>query len=700
VKLLEQNLAKYKKTSVVGVSGMGKTQLARMYVHENSKNYDIIWFFDCNLDINDEFLDLAKAINKAYGSGTIGENTETSKDDVLKYLGSKDRWLLVFDNLKIGDNAKVKDLIEWGHNGHVIFGSQESTNLPYVVEAVAFAKQDSKDLARNILIEDNPEAVEFLAKEFKGYPILIVQGAQLLNHVKGLSFDEYKQKLQESSDKIKLNLSLVLEQLKTPTKDLLSKIALIDNQGFSKSLLQIISSNPESISDDIYDLIKFGLISNIDANDANPIFEMHDVIQALVTGLKKDADNSNILSDMINKIVATIPNGEQGKHAFFNENPKFKSNLEVILIQSEKYHVPTYEVLKLRSNLFAFYMPVLDYYNCAKMQTWLTQKEQSKSFDLDEMLDDQKAAYASYNLHTGVYEQFAKSNFSKASEYFQNANKIIANVKGYMELKFLLASQVAQFYAYGGNPEDAEQNIKVAGAILNKYPDNKDLDSSTYWYTKAKINLSKGEYDNAIIAIEKNIETDSKAGLTQDTFTAPTYVLQAEILCSMGKYEEAYAIMQRIADQELKDKAPEPEFEARILTQLANAESGLNNLIDAQVHIEKACQFYEVQASENPKSATSDHAVALVIKGDILAKKQQFKEALQSYLDAENIYLNRYGEHFGTTVDIAYLLSQGSKAAYQAKDRDNFQKFYDSLVKYFGENNPDAVEIKNLNTAL
>ena len=93
------------------------------------------------------------------------------------------------------------------------------------------------------MIEDNPEAVEFLAKEFKGYPILIVQGAQLLNHVKGLSFEEYKQKLQESSDKIKLNLSLVLEQLKTPTKDLLSKIALIDNQGFSKSLLQIISKS-------------------------------------------------------------------------------------------------------------------------------------------------------------------------------------------------------------------------------------------------------------------------------------------------------------------------------------------------------------------------------------------------------------------------------------------------------------------------
>ncbi|MCZ6913616.1 MAG: hypothetical protein O7C59_03400 [Rickettsia endosymbiont of Ixodes persulcatus] len=49
-KNLKENLNKYKQSSVVG-SGMGKTQLARMYTYENKDNYDIIWFIDCNLNI-------------------------------------------------------------------------------------------------------------------------------------------------------------------------------------------------------------------------------------------------------------------------------------------------------------------------------------------------------------------------------------------------------------------------------------------------------------------------------------------------------------------------------------------------------------------------------------------------------------------------------------------------------------------------
>jgi hypothetical protein len=619
---------------------MGKTQLARMYANENSKDYDTIWFFDCNLDINAGFLDLAKAINKTHGEGTVPEESETIKDDVLKYLASKDRWLLVFDNLKIGDNAKIKDLIESENNGHMIFGSQEATNLPHIVEVAAFSKKDSEELAKKILVENKPEAVEFLATEFKGYPIFIVQGAQLLNQVKGLSFEEYKKHIESSNDKIKLNLNLVIEQLKEPTKNLLSKIALINNQAFSRDFLQIISSNPKTISDDIYDLSKFGLISTLSNNKGNPILEMHDVIQNLIAGLNKDEDNSGLLTGIINKIVATVPNGSASKHVFFNENLTFKSNLEAILAQSEKYNVPTYEILKLRSNL----LPVLDYHNWAKMQAWLIEKEQNKAFNLDKMLDDQKADYASYNVYMGIYEDFAKSDFIEAAKYFEKAKKAISNVNGYVEVKFHLASQTSQFYTYGGNLADAEQNLKDAEAILTQYPDNKNLDLGLFWFIKAKVNMLKADYDNAMIAIEKCIETDNKANLAQDTFAAPAYVLQGQILGSMGKYKEAYRIIDRITRQEFKKESPiEPELEARILTQLANAEAGIDQLANAHVHIEKACRFYALQASENPKSANSDYAEALVFQGDILTKKEQFKEALQSYLDAEKIYVARYG---------------------------------------------------------
>ncbi|WP_341747774.1 hypothetical protein [Candidatus Tisiphia endosymbiont of Dascillus cervinus] len=60
LKTLKENLSKYKQTSIVGISGIGKTQLVRMYSYENKNNYDLIWFFDCNLDFNEQFVKLAK----------------------------------------------------------------------------------------------------------------------------------------------------------------------------------------------------------------------------------------------------------------------------------------------------------------------------------------------------------------------------------------------------------------------------------------------------------------------------------------------------------------------------------------------------------------------------------------------------------------------------------------------------------------
>ena len=104
--ILDNNLKKYKHTSLVGISGIGKTQIARMYAYENKNNYNIIWFFDCNLDLNNELLKLAKAINQKF-KASISDNPLLIKEEVMNYLAHKDKWLLVFDNLKINNNKKI-----------------------------------------------------------------------------------------------------------------------------------------------------------------------------------------------------------------------------------------------------------------------------------------------------------------------------------------------------------------------------------------------------------------------------------------------------------------------------------------------------------------------------------------------------------------------------------------------------------------
>ncbi|MDR0774279.1 MAG: tetratricopeptide repeat protein, partial [Rickettsia sp.] len=63
LKILDEHLSRYRQASIVGISGIGKTQLIRMYSYENKNNYDLIWFFDCNLDFDEQFVKLAKQLN-------------------------------------------------------------------------------------------------------------------------------------------------------------------------------------------------------------------------------------------------------------------------------------------------------------------------------------------------------------------------------------------------------------------------------------------------------------------------------------------------------------------------------------------------------------------------------------------------------------------------------------------------------------
>ena len=117
-----------------------------------------------------------------------------------------------------------------------------------------FNKNDSITLANNILENVTKQQAEFLATSFNGYPILIVQAGQLLNQTKGLDLETYKKKILQSADKIKINITLAIKELKPSAVNLLYKIALTNNQAFSKDLLTYIADDKASLDDDIYQI--------------------------------------------------------------------------------------------------------------------------------------------------------------------------------------------------------------------------------------------------------------------------------------------------------------------------------------------------------------------------------------------------------------------------------------------------------------
>ncbi|WP_341794803.1 hypothetical protein [Rickettsia endosymbiont of Rhinocyllus conicus] len=244
--------------------------------------------------------------------------------------------LTVFDNLKIGQNKKVANFINWEHNGNIIFCSQDSELLPNIVKITAFEEKESKMLVENILESNNPESIEFLVQEFKGYPILMVQGSQILNQVQGLSLNEYKKKIQEADDKIKLNITLAISELSPSAQKLLNEIALINNQSFSKEFLISITSDKDHLDDDIYNISKFALITNIEPNENNPIFEMHDVIVEKILQINEN-DNKENLNQLITNLLNTIPKSLI-KGNVFRKNKTVLDNIEIITQNAENYN--------------------------------------------------------------------------------------------------------------------------------------------------------------------------------------------------------------------------------------------------------------------------------------------------------------------------------------------------------------------------
>ena len=690
---IKSNLIKYRQVSIVGTSGIGKTQLARTYAYENKKQYKLIWFLDCNLDLNQEFVKLAKQLNKEINAN-LSEDPKLVKKEIMNYLSSKDKWLLVFDNLKVGENRKVRELVEWEHNGHVMFASQDSKELPNTIEMTSFDNRDSIALARNLLQNKDQEDVEFSVKAFNGYPILIVQGTQLLNQVKGLNKAEYKKKIYQSADKIKLNIELAIKELTPSATKLLNKIALINNQSFSKQILNIITDDINTINDDIFQLSKFVLISNTDPNKNNPVFEMHDIIAQKLTEMNGDQNNKENLEDIVNKITKALPATMHTGHIFRN-GKTISDNLRIIVSHQQKYNLNIHKLLPLNSSLLTDYINTLQYYEVEKILSWFNELDEKNMFKPWLMDDETKYFYSRIFSNIGGYYKHRFADWNKALGYYLKANQVLKKVAGYQAIKCNVFYNLANVYISLGQMNKAQNEInKMQKMFDNGIVDMQEI--GMLHLIKAKFYHYKGNEDKALEESDKDIIETSKTGIKlSDLFFTVSYMLRADILNSLDKYNEANNQVRQLYKMHKPTKNESHEIFGRIFTQLARSELGLGKTNEAFDHITKAIGIFLADNARNPKEEDyhkdPDLASSYVVQGDILFAQDDLKKAIESYKKAQIIYFYLYRDNRKNVAQMSYLYKQGAKVSCKAKDLYNYQNFGRMQVKEFGVDHPNTI---------
>jgi hypothetical protein len=182
--------------AIVGLGGIGKTQLALEYAHRQGQAYDIVWWVRAeSVALRDEDL---LALHQRMGlPAREGETTRERLATLRRALEATPRWLLVFDNVEQTDI--LQDILPRVGGGHVLITSRlrdwqaqaREVQLPVwsPAEAVQYLAQRTGQAADDTL--------RAIALDLGHLPLALEQAAAYMVQA-GVSADRYRSLLQRT----------------------------------------------------------------------------------------------------------------------------------------------------------------------------------------------------------------------------------------------------------------------------------------------------------------------------------------------------------------------------------------------------------------------------------------------------------------------------------------------------------------------
>ncbi|RKN08585.1 FxSxx-COOH system tetratricopeptide repeat protein [Streptomyces radicis] len=176
--------------TLLGLSGVGKTQIAAEYAHRFASEYDVVWWVaaDRRGEVRRWLAELAPHLRLATGP-EYGERLRAVAD-ALRRGRPHARWLLVFDGAD--EPVDVADLLPNGP-GHVIITSQNREWAEYntaLHEVHLYDRAESVAFIRRRAPRIGPAEADRLAETLGDMPLVLDQTAGWLNDA-DMSVDAY-----------------------------------------------------------------------------------------------------------------------------------------------------------------------------------------------------------------------------------------------------------------------------------------------------------------------------------------------------------------------------------------------------------------------------------------------------------------------------------------------------------------------------
>lgn len=708
--LLESIKHTFKKHDLVmltGFGGIGKTQLARKYTKLHYSNYRILWWFDMEKDLTEQFLSLSKLLAKRYKFTSLYDHKIEPVNYAKEVLTLLDEsWLLVFDNVpKLDVIRSYLPYIRSSSEKHILITSRNNNNYQTAIKVGKLAEADSKILINTMIPKMDLKHLKQLAELFSGYPLSIIQGAAFINNYPLMTVEKYiamynkernhllaKEKEffsteQNSLIDYKLDVSTVVNLSKNVLKlNYLESLKLLEMITFlgTKNIPQIFLKKYVSkyYNKDfeivIYPLLKYHFLSETTAhNDSN--YLIHDLVKNHIKASIKPREARSMIAQSA-KIMYDILNQPRSKIIdFVNQHPEIIYHANELIDNANSINYYSLDLVCLKMLLLEYYFSGL--------------RDYAKGYDLMTEIEQDLKEVKNVDLQSKLRFMTNKVNYYMWKADYKNAITVGSQTIKLMKKNNLLYEEYYRLLVYLAYVYNMQGDNLNAMKILEECTKNDKLTKlpyiySIYLYVKAGVLTDQGNFEEALIAENACLDISK-----ENNFSYPSYhhreLLKVQLLNLTNKPEEALDLSRKLLSKFKTIDVKENHINmGKLLLGFADAQTRLKKIELAKKDITNAINIFD-RWYKNTNHR--DQALASLTLARLHLATRNYKEALKEYIKAEGMYHKVLTDFH--IIEMAELYSDLVLLGIEINDRYLAKKYFGLLVDKFGYSHSYTIKL-------
>ncbi|MBN9565459.1 MAG: hypothetical protein J0G29_05130 [Alphaproteobacteria bacterium] len=698
--------------AILGIPGIGKTQLVKKYIECYGTEYDCILWFDAKGNLSEQWLKAIEELNAMLPSKDRFENkgiaARVAVSQLFLYLkDSKKKYLIVFDNARSFADIEMFLPNFQEKKSHIIITTSNSVGWPKSIFLSSLKRNESIILLTKILDHSAAE-LDALAELLNDYPLALIQAAYYLKSLPTLKMSEYiklyKHKHREiwknerrfignygdslsgwdrDKESFDITLSFFIEDLskKRPlTLQILSALSMLYNREIPFDLLKYVFCVKAGISElelneAISSLLQYRILEASEGSNG-PLFHIKELYQLLFLGDEAEAAKTSLLTSLAEYYKKELMKDRNNILHYMERNPFAYVHVEQLTECGEKLKFEHAVLTELRMFLVHYLMDAQRYKSISPG----TIESINSYIRMHPKAVDPKI-FVPYHINNAFLTfSFELDNPEAMKKTIENITSLFELIKEpeYSQERCLIYLVLSQISLLQGDPSSAFTYLTLAQKDINQA---ESYLRGTFDYFMAVALAENGDNTNALKYAESSLENmKDHANLAEQMHSRilfyKIFLSQTDTLNLSASLKEQYELCHKRLSKENKSIVAD----MRTLYARSLVFIGQNSTAEklTRQSLEDYQDFYGGE-QKRPQQAE-----AYLVLGESLESSGRHVEAHEAFNMARRIY-----EKISITTCFASLKTIYKKLADNARlMRDDFVfDNYMTLIKSCSERN-------------